>query len=376
MRTKPQLDQTTVIVRGDTYQMALANVKKRYGPHAAIVESREARVKSPDSLEEQRIIEVIVALSADEDKTPTAATVNLKAAMALEVDRIEKLVAELEQPQPEAPDPDQELLSNYPLTSGLLRAGTSKPAVLHLARLWQATEVDGTRTEPRLHLRQQIKTNRGDWLNFGGCHVLLGESGSGKTTLCLGVASQLAAKGQKVLVLMAGARHKGDIRFLQEEARVLGIDAAILKQGQELTRAEEYFNAYDAVLIDTPAIGHSERNDSSLHHALADNTRFHRHLVVPVDADAGADARLWKHARDWNCDWVALSRRDLAARPGRALEIAMASPCSLSLQSYRRSGETTVSIIQAEALISGLLATARTETVVRPQDFAAKAVEV
>jgi flagellar biosynthesis GTPase FlhF len=376
MRTKPQLDHTTVIVRGDTYQMALANVKKRYGPNAAIVESREARVKSQDSLEEQRIIEVVVALSGEEDKTPAKAKAELKAAMAQQVDRIEKLVTELEQPQQAVPDPDQELLSKYPLTSGLLRAGTTKPAVLHLARLWQATEVDGATAEPRLHLRQQIKTNRGNWLNFGGCHVLLGESGSGKTTLCLGVASQLAAKGQKVLVLMAGARHKGEIKYLQEEARVLGIDAAILKQGQELDRAEQYFNAYDAVLIDTPAIGQSERIDSSLHHALADNTRFHRHLVVPVDADAGADARLWKHARDWNCDWVALTRRDLAARPGRALEVAMASPCSLSLQSTRHNGETTVSIIEAESLISGLLATARPQVVVKPQDFAAKAVEV
>ena len=56
-------------------------------------------------------------------------------------------------------------------------------------------------------------------------------------------------------MLAVGPRHKGDIRQLQEESRLHGYDAAILRRGDQLTRASEHFDAYDAVLIDTPAVG-------------------------------------------------------------------------------------------------------------------------
>jgi len=375
MRTKPQLELTTVVVRGDTQQEALANVKRRYGPQAAIVESREVRERSQDTLEERRVIEVVVALDFQGEMSPQPEAYGLSAALAHEIVRIEDLVTSLEVGQEEQPDPDQVLLDSYPLASGLLRAGVGRPATLHLARQWRASTVDGVEIDARRHIMEQIHTSRGGWTNFGGCHVLIGESGSGRTALCMGVARELSKRNEKVLVLMVGTRNKGEIRLLQEQARVLGVDAAILRQGQELVRAESYFSRYSAVLIDTPAVGPSERQDSSLHRALAENERYHRHLIVPVDADAGTDPRLWKHARDWSCDWVALTRSDLAARPGRVIEIAMASPCPLSMQSSRRNGETSVEIVTGEMLINRLLG--KSEGVkVRPQDFAAKAVEV
>ena len=53
--------------------------------------------------------------------------------------------------------------------------------------------------------------------------------------------------------------------------------------------------------------------------------------MVPLDLDHGDRERLWETARTWNADWLALTRSDLALRPGRLLGLLLTAPCPVSL---------------------------------------------
>jgi len=356
MSTKPAHDHTTAVVRGASVSEALANVKRLYGPAAAVLGSREVRERSADDLGEVRSVEVLVALDAAATRAaPADPAASVLARLDHELARVEALTAQVKTARETPADPDQARLDAYPLTGALLRAGVGKPAAVHLARLWAAETAARPDADPRRFLASRIGTSRAHWSTFGGCHVLLGEAGAGKTALAEAAAARLRAKGQKVLLLAVAPRDGGVIRRLQERSRELGVDGAALRRGDQLERAAERLRSYDAVLIDTPPLGAPELAEPRLRRALAEDERFHRHLVQPLDADAAADVRQWTHARTWNCDWIAVTRTDLAARPGRLLELAMGAPLPLSLTSGAAGGTVSAEIADPERLVAAIL---------------------
>jgi len=285
MPTQPRPEHGTSRVTGRSLKEALANARRLYGDGVRIAETRGVERRDAKGLGRSRHIEVVVAL-------PGA-----------------------------APEP-------APLDRALLAAGASPAAVRHLRRL---REAEGAR-DPRAHLRAQLRAAGGRWQDLAGVHVFLGGAGAGKSDLVLGAAAALKAAGRKTLVLLLTPRHKGDVRRLQEEAAGRGYDAAVLREAGQFARSLPLLPRYDAVLVDTPCWHGSALRDEALRRFVADHEDLHRHLVLPLDLDLGDRERLWETGRAWNCDWLALTRGDLSARPGRLLDVLLTSPFPASLR--------------------------------------------
>ena len=339
MRSKRQPDTPTHKVTGHTLREALQSVRRQYGEQARIVDTRTVSRRDTDGLGHAKLIEVSVAppatapASAGTPARPVANGRNDYArAISAEVERIEDLVAGLRRGLAADCDEGDRGVADYPLGNGLLTVGASRPAVRHLRRLFMA-ETGGVEdaTVARDHLAGLIRTSGGGWRDLAGCHLFLGGPGAGKTDLVLGVAARLRRMKRRVLVLTYAPRHGGEVHRLQEEASSRGYDAAILRDAEQLSDGLERFGTYDAVLIDTPALGSATFTDDASQHTLAGLEEVHRHLLLPVDADLAERERTWQAARAWNCDWLALSRLDLTARVGKLIDILLAAPLPLSL---------------------------------------------
>ncbi|MBK9303288.1 MAG: hypothetical protein IPM94_05215 [bacterium] len=328
MSTQPRPEHGTSRVTGRTLKEALENARRLYGDGVRIAETRGVERRDAKGLGRSRHIEVVVALpdaapELERRVRPAASVADLEA----EVQRIEQLVAGLatEAAAAAAPEPPR---AQDPLDRALLAAGSSPAAVRHLRRL---REAEGAR-DPQAHLRGQLRAAGGRWQDLAGVHVFLGGAGAGKSDLVLGAAAALKAAGRKVLVLSLTPRHKGDVRRLQEEAAERGYDAAVLREAAQFARSLPLLPRYDAVLVDTPCWHGQSLRDETVRRFVADNEDLHRHLVLPLDLDLGDRERLWETGRSWNCDWLALTRGDLSARPGRLLDVLLTSPFPVSLR--------------------------------------------
>lgn len=327
-------------VTGHTLREALENVRREYGERACVVDTRSVTRRDAAGLGSVQLIEVTVTRPAEEPAQPAPPAPRPRAgseyaqAIAAEVDRIEDLVETLRVDRNRRPATDKAAVADYPLGRPLLTAGASVPAVRHLQRLYRAeTGGEGTPSDAKSHLEGLIRTSGGGWEDLSGCHLFLGGPGAGKTELVLSTAARLKERGRRVLVLSFAPRHGGEIRRLQEEASARGYDAAILRDVFQLAGGLAYFEQYDVVLIDTPALDGDALADETTQRLLADHEDVHRHLLLPLDADLAERERTWSAARAWNCDWLALTRLDLTARAGKLIDILLASPFPLSLVS-------------------------------------------
>jgi hypothetical protein len=225
-------------------------------------------------------------------------------------------------------------LAAYPLADALIAAGASRPAVLRLAGLYRdhPARGGGGREAAVAHLRAQLRTSGSDWAACGGCHVLLGGVASGKSSLALGMAARLRAEGKRVLLLGLLPRHGGEIRRLQLDAARHGYDAAVMHRAEQLARNAGRLAGYDAVVVDTPDLATPAMAPAGeLHALISQNDGYHRHLVVPLDADLRELGGLWEAGRLWNCDWTALTRLDRTRWRGKLLDLLGRLACPLSL---------------------------------------------
>lgn len=344
MRSKPTpetgaatIDATILTATGRTLREALANARRQFGDRACIVETRSVTRRVADGLGHERLIEVSVCPAPTTDPVPAPAPraewphVELSAAIVSEVERIEALVASLAQDRTVADDARATGFDDYPLGKRLLAAGASLPAARHLRRLYLAERGVDRAVTAEDHLRGLMRTSGGDWTSLAGCHLFLGAPGSGRTDLVLAAAARLKALGRRLLVLSFAPRHRGEVKRLQEEAAARGYDAAILKDAAQLTGGLDYFAQYDVVLIDTPALDGPVMSDPELHDLLSNQEDVHRHMMLPLDTDTMERERVWREARDWNCDWLALSRVDRTSCPGKLVDVLLAAPMALSL---------------------------------------------
>jgi hypothetical protein len=334
--SRPSPDGWPATVTAATLTEALQRARELHGDDACLIDSRTVSVRQEDGLGQRRVVEVRVAppgavgrgLSRPAARRAPSPGSDLADALAHEVERIEQLAATLA-----GGGPQGGAWGDYPLARTLLRAGASVHAVERtaaaFARLPEAKRRG--RDAAAQHLGSLLRASASEWPQLGGVHVFLGEAGCGRSDLVLGVAARLAAAGQRPLVLSLLPRHGGEIRRLQLEAAAHGYDAAVMHRPDQFARHADQFAAYGAVLVDTPALFAAPLQAlGELQAFVVGNASFHRHLVVAADADLRERTDLWQAARDWNCDWSAVTRLDRTRLPGKLLDVCIRLPWPVS----------------------------------------------
>jgi flagellar biosynthesis GTPase FlhF len=323
-------------VTAPTLTEALQRARELHGDNVCVIDSRTVSVRQEEGLGQRRMVEVRVAPPGADGRGPSrrpprrspAPGSDLADALVHEVERIERLAATLAGGGPQGGD-----WGDYPLARTLLQAGASTAAVertaASFARLPEAKRRG--RDAAVRHLGSRLRASSSEWPQLGGVHVFLGEAGCGRSDLVLGVAARLAVAGQRPLVLSLLPRHGGEIRRLQLEAAAHGYDAAVMHRPDQFARHVDQFGAYGAVLVDTPALLAAPLLAvGELQAFVVGNASFHRHLVLAADADLRERADLWQTARDWSCDWTAVTRLDRTRLPGKLLDICTLLPWPIS----------------------------------------------
>jgi len=339
MLMQQPVDQDRNRVIGRNLSEALRNVRRIHGDEAKIVDSRHVYRRDETGLGRTRYVEVRVASEDDvfldgsrPTPSPSDEAGRLAAALTGEVARIEEMIREISASKAQEQGEGDTRLTDYPLGSALRVTGASAETIARLAGLFAGEKGPAAAGSAAPdHLATHLKGCRGGWNDFSGCHLFLGAPGVGKTDLLLAAAAQLREIGCKVLVLSVAPRHDGEVRRLQREASEHGYDAAIMKEAGQLERSLAYFDRYDAVLVDTPPLGSGTMADPELRLFVSGQELIHRHLVLPLDGDLQDMADSLAAAKDWNCDWTAVTRLDRSRCPGKLADLAfsLATPFSL-----------------------------------------------
>lgn len=373
------VDGTPAVVTAGTLKEAYKTVREQYGEDAVILGTRTVNRRHELGLGHERQVEVTVQLPGAAPTPAPAAlghrqatgtldrllsgqqvagiTTDIGADIAREVERIEDLVAAIDEAHTQLAF-HSETIANNALAETLLENGASPDAVNTL--LTRFTSETGAAVHDRpaamTWLTENLRASNCTWDDLYGCHAFLGEAGSGRSDLVLTAAGLLQALGRRTLVLSMMPGNNGDIRRLQIEAASKGFDAAVIKKEVQLAATEKHLTAYDVVLVDMPHLGHDTMAEGGVVHAwLARNTRFHRHLLVPMDKDPRDMDTLNQAARAWNCDWIAVSRTDLTKRPAKLLDLLERVPLPVSLTSSDPARTGHLEIAHSERILDTIL---------------------
>ena len=365
--TKPSAEATPEVVTAPTLKQAYKLVRERYGRNAVILGSRNIVRRQALGLGREKLVEVTVhpmgsklapaaglgAPAAARARSWQEGTDELAVEIAREVERIETLVEEIAARR--ADDrPDYRYLREIPLARTLLEGGAGETTVdTLLKRFAGETAKDPTdRAAVLAWLADNLRASNCRWDGFFGCHAFLGRAGSGRTSLVLASAARLKAQGRRTLVLSVLPSNSGAVRHLQIAAAQHGFDAAIIEKPERLPRSEAQLADYDAVLVDLPASDHPAlRIGGTLHAWLAPNASFHRHLLVPLDLDTREYVDLDQQARQWNCDWVAVTAVDRTRFRARLLDLSETVPLPVSLLTSGPRSPEPVAIATSDALL-------------------------
>ena len=359
-----------VVIVAPSLQTAHRRIREQYGDEAVILSTRSVARRHELGLGQERGVEVTVQPprrtpahgTGPDSWTPTSTpgTGELPPELMLEIERLESLVEKVSADYERALG-DQAWMQRDPVAGPLLASGAS-PAVVRrtLARFASARGVKTNDLESlRTWLATHLRASNCGWDGFYGCHAFLGDSGCGRSDLILAAAARLQALGRRTLVLGVLPADPAYIHRLQEAAGADGFDAAIINEPHKLAEAEAHLGSYEAVLVELPRLDHPAMAPGGpLHAWLAPNAGFHRHLVVPADRDLADLPDAARLTRDWNCDWVAITRLDMTRRPGKLLDLLESVPLAVSLLSRnpRHGGELAVG---ASAAVAALIVPAR-----------------
>ena len=336
-KARPSVDGQPIVISAPTLKEAYRRVKNELGDDAVILSSRSVTRRQPQGLGNEKTVEVIVqppgmtvnpalgARSVPQRVENSGANAPRQAAegeLGQEVARIEQLVKEISQHYQ-----DQErkaaILEDNPVAEILIEAG-ARPATVEklMTRFISETGREpGDRVGAISWLTDNLRASNCDWDGFYGCHAFLGRPGCGRSSMIFQAAARLQELGRRTLVLSIMPEHKGEVRRLQAEASRLGFDAAVIQRENQLVKSEAHLVRYDAVLVDMPALGSASMEPGGpLHGWLANNPSFHRHLVISLESDPEDLESVAQAAKDWQGDWVAVSRCDLTRRSGKFLE--------------------------------------------------------
>lgn len=354
---------------------AYRQVENRYGKNVIILGTRKITRRQEQGLGHEELIEVTVAPPGQEpprrpaaqverplapgpaDPVPASEVGGLVREITDEVERIERLVREATA----SPRLQGEwfALEGNPLAESLVAAGATPETVSNLLTRFAGETGAAVNDRPAAldWLKKNLRASNCGWDGFFGCHAFLGESGAGRTALVLGAAAEQCAHGRRTLVLNLHPAHGGEIRRLQNAAANHGFDAAILRKDGQLERSESHFGKYEVVLLDLPALDHPAlAAGGQVHRWLARNSGFHRHLIVPLDRDLQDSNGLARAGREWNCDWLAVSRLDRTRLQGKLLNLAEIVPLPYSLTSEARDGAPQLQVADSGILLDRILA--------------------
>ena len=334
-----------VVVAAPSLQDAYRRIKRDYGDQAEVVDTRTVSRREALGLGRERLVEVTIRLPGARRGEHPAASLARNADLddlVTEVERIEKLVAELAEARPApaaAPRP--------PLADLLEDAGARPATVEHLLARFCAETGAGPGDRPAFlgWLEQNLPAGNCGWDGFYGSHAFLGTPGCGRTGLVLAAAARLQARGRRTLALSLVPGDEGLIRRLQRAASAGGFDAAVMRRPEQLEETADQLAAYDVVLVDLPPLHGADMAEGGvLHRWLATNPGFHRHLVLPLDGDTGDLAALAPQARAWNCDWLAVARTDRSRRWAKLLDltVSLGLPFSLLAADAEHGGELEI----------------------------------
>lgn len=331
-----------MVISAPSLQTAHRRIRERFGDDAVILSTRNVTRRHELGLGQERGVEVVVqppgtaasryAAASARFGLESATTDAVPAELLREIERIESLVEQVsaEYERRRADDDG----GADPAAGLLMAAGASPVVARRVSSRFAASSVRGAGDPAQLRawLATQLRASNCGWEGFYGCHAFLGDSACGRTDLVLAAAAQLQAQGRRTLVLAVMPSDPGTTHRLQETAAAGGFDAAVVTGARSLAEAEPHFAGYDAVLVELPRVDAAAMAvGGALHAWLANNTGFHRHLVLAADRDLDEQVALAAVTRDWNCDWVAFTRLDRTRRTGKLLDILESVPLAVSL---------------------------------------------
>jgi flagellar biosynthesis GTPase FlhF len=365
---RPSADGRPTVIAAPTLKAAHKRVRERFGDNAVILDTRTVTERQPHGLGQVRRVEIVVqpagtpvvARPAPRPAPAAATTDAVPADLLREVERIESLVEAVVAEYGSAAQSGPWLGGN-PAAEALLAGGAAIDTVRKtLTRFAGETgSDDDDRAGVLAWLGDNLGASNCGWDGFFGCHAFLGESGAGRTELVLAAARRLHALGRRVLILSLLPAHGGEIRRLQSAAAEIGCDAAVIKRAEQLAASDKHLAAYDVVLLDMPRLDHPALAVGGAVHAwLAGHTGFHRHLLAPLDRDLTDIEPLQQAARDWNCDWTAVTRLDRTRRRGKVLDLTEAIPLPVSLLASDPGVQGGLDIATTEILMDLILTAA------------------
>lgn len=328
-------------VEAATLKEALRLARQKFGADVHVIRSRTVNRRQPGGLGQKKSVEVLVQTAGGYGRRSNVARpaeayssggARLTDEIAEEVDRIEQLVRRIAAQQ--ASCEGLHRCRQNPVAEALVASGADPGLVVRICERCQVETGAGPDDHQALlsYLRRSLPTVRATWLDMAGAHVFLGPSGSGRSDMVYRLAAKLSAMQQQVLVLSILPRHPGEIRRLQAAAAESGFDAAVIEKVKQLDAAGDHVAEYDVVLLDAPAFGaHAGQQEAELQRFIIQHPSCHRHLVFPMDRDLLDSRGIIDSARQWNCDWLALSRLDQTPRRGKLLDLLDQLPLPVSL---------------------------------------------
>ncbi len=317
---------------------ALRIIKRRYGEDALILGTRSRNRRKEGALALIEEVEVDVGLGSAVAGAQTRdmgggvggreAGQPAPRSLETELQRVEELLdqfeADLDGMRTSATGRDR-----YPLSAALERLGIGRPALEALIADHVEEVPPANQAEPHAaidRLGQVLACVEPMSLSdLRGHHALLGAPGVGKTALAHKLAGRVAAGGARVVVLSYDSRHEGENLRLERAATELGFEAAVAPDRDAFLGALRYLKDRDLVIIDMPPLVDAHWALLSEGEAILKGDPLLRHLVLAADGG-------WRQTKLalQRCDFLALTRADLASPLLPGLELAGSAEFSLS----------------------------------------------
>lgn len=281
---------------GRTATEALAQVRERLGPQAAVLETR-------------RGLGGVEVLAAAERPGPRLASVaDRTSATVVPAADAEKLPAAAER-----------------LREDLVTWGFSLPFASRLAAAARSN-LDPEQLEDRIAALSYARQLVALWVPAGPAApppvlALVGPPGVGKTTTLAKLAAFELSRGERPVVLAsADGRRLGGAEQMESFARILGVPFAWVRDRRGLERARASAGRGAVLMLDTPGVPRGDRPAmDGLIELLAGVEREEIELLLAADRDAESLADSVKRFARLRPGALGATRVDEAVRPGGLL---------------------------------------------------------